>query len=179
MKSLIGLEAISIIITVTITAVSITIVLEPCPLQLWLNLLKIRDQELWLQIEVGCDTLWGWLMHEWVAVWFVFLRLSLWISRQKKDINCAQNSKCKTSFSEASVCGMGLWWHSTLGWCKYPKILMTNQQPKTAYIETYDLVIIGGGINGTGIARDAAGRGLKERCCEQHDLLATYLIGLL
>ena len=25
----------------------------------------------------------------------------------------------------------------------------------------YDLVIAGGGINGTGIARDAAGRGLK------------------
>ena len=47
---------------------------------------------------------------------------------------------------------------------------MTNQQPKTAYIETYDLVIIGGGINGTGIARDAAGRGLKVLLCEQHDL---------
>ena len=35
---------------------------------------------------------------------------------------------------------------------------------------TFDLVIIGGGINGTGIARDAAGRGLKVLLCEQNDL---------
>ena len=34
----------------------------------------------------------------------------------------------------------------------------------------YDLVIIGGGINGAGIARDAAGRGLSVLLCEQHDL---------
>ncbi len=34
----------------------------------------------------------------------------------------------------------------------------------------YDLAIIGGGINGTGIARDAAGRGWKVHLCEQHDL---------
>ena len=34
----------------------------------------------------------------------------------------------------------------------------------------YDLVIIGGGINGTGIARDAAGRGLSVFLCEQDDL---------
>ncbi|MGV1956854.1 glycerol-3-phosphate dehydrogenase [Agrobacterium sp. 22-214-1] len=34
----------------------------------------------------------------------------------------------------------------------------------------YDLVIIGGGINGTGIARDAAGRGLKVLLAEQADL---------
>ncbi len=34
----------------------------------------------------------------------------------------------------------------------------------------YDLVVIGGGINGTGIARDAAGRGLKVLLCEQNDL---------
>jgi glycerol-3-phosphate dehydrogenase len=34
----------------------------------------------------------------------------------------------------------------------------------------YDLLIIGGGINGVGIARDAAGRGLKVLLCEQHDL---------
>jgi glycerol-3-phosphate dehydrogenase len=33
-----------------------------------------------------------------------------------------------------------------------------------------DLLIIGGGINGTGIARDAAGRGLKVVLCEQDDL---------
>lgn len=36
--------------------------------------------------------------------------------------------------------------------------------------EVYDLAIIGGGINGCGIARDAAGRGLKVYLCEQNDL---------
>jgi glycerol-3-phosphate dehydrogenase len=34
----------------------------------------------------------------------------------------------------------------------------------------YDLAIIGGGINGTGIARDAAGRGLRVLLLEQGDL---------
>ena len=33
-----------------------------------------------------------------------------------------------------------------------------------------DLLIVGGGINGVGIARDAAGRGLRVILCEQHDL---------
>lgn len=33
----------------------------------------------------------------------------------------------------------------------------------------YDILIIGGGINGVGIARDAAGRGLRVLVCEQHD----------
>ena len=33
----------------------------------------------------------------------------------------------------------------------------------------FDLAIIGGGINGCGIARDAAGRGLKVFLCEQDD----------
>jgi glycerol-3-phosphate dehydrogenase len=36
--------------------------------------------------------------------------------------------------------------------------------------EQYDLAIIGGGINGCGIARDAAGRGLKVLLVEQDDL---------
>jgi glycerol-3-phosphate dehydrogenase len=36
--------------------------------------------------------------------------------------------------------------------------------------EHYDLLVIGGGINGAGIARDAAGRGLKVLLVEQHDL---------
>ena len=36
--------------------------------------------------------------------------------------------------------------------------------------EPVDLLIVGGGINGTGIARDAAGRGLKVVLCEQGDL---------
>ncbi len=34
----------------------------------------------------------------------------------------------------------------------------------------YDLLVIGGGINGAGIARDAAGRGLKVLLCEKDDL---------
>ncbi len=34
----------------------------------------------------------------------------------------------------------------------------------------YDLLVIGGGINGAGIARDAAGRGLSVLLAEQHDL---------
>jgi len=42
----------------------------------------------------------------------------------------------------------------------------------TAYLPPYDLLIIGGGINGTGIARDAAGRGLKVLLAEQDDLAA-------
>jgi len=34
----------------------------------------------------------------------------------------------------------------------------------------YDVAIIGGGVNGCGIARDAAGRGLSVFLCEQNDL---------
>lgn len=34
----------------------------------------------------------------------------------------------------------------------------------------YDLIVIGGGVNGCGIARDAAGRGLKVAIVEQGDL---------
>ena len=37
-------------------------------------------------------------------------------------------------------------------------------------IPVYDVAIIGGGINGCGIARDAAGRGLTVHLCEQGDL---------
>jgi glycerol-3-phosphate dehydrogenase len=36
--------------------------------------------------------------------------------------------------------------------------------------ETYDIAIIGGGVNGCGIARDAAGRGLSVFLCEKDDL---------
>jgi len=36
----------------------------------------------------------------------------------------------------------------------------------------HDLLVVGGGINGTGIARDAAGRGLSVLLCEQDDLAA-------
>jgi glycerol-3-phosphate dehydrogenase len=38
--------------------------------------------------------------------------------------------------------------------------------------ERCDLLIVGGGINGTGIARDAAGRGLSVVLCEKDDLAA-------
>ena len=34
----------------------------------------------------------------------------------------------------------------------------------------FDLLIIGGGVNGAGIARDAAGRGLRVLLCEKNDL---------
>ena len=41
-----------------------------------------------------------------------------------------------------------------------------NNEP----IETADILVIGGGINGAGIARDAAGRGLSVVLCEKDDL---------
>jgi glycerol-3-phosphate dehydrogenase len=37
---------------------------------------------------------------------------------------------------------------------------------------SFDLLVVGGGINGAGIARDAAGRGWRVLLCEQHDLAA-------
>ena len=37
-------------------------------------------------------------------------------------------------------------------------------------MDSYDLIVIGGGINGVGIARDAAGRGLRVLLCESGDL---------
>lgn len=36
--------------------------------------------------------------------------------------------------------------------------------------QTYDLLVIGGGINGAGVAMDAAGRGLSVALCEADDL---------
>ncbi|WP_110689328.1 glycerol-3-phosphate dehydrogenase [Salinicola endophyticus] len=39
-----------------------------------------------------------------------------------------------------------------------------------AHDKTYDMIVVGGGINGTGIANDAAGRGLSVLLCEQADL---------
>ena len=52
---------------------------------------------------------------------------------------------------------------------------MTNSvtpiSPKSReFAEIYDLFIVGGGINGTGIAADAQGRGLNVMLCEQDDL---------
>src|SRR5579885_1490119 len=37
-------------------------------------------------------------------------------------------------------------------------------------MEVVDLLVVGGGVNGVGIARDAAGRGLQVLLCEQGDL---------
>jgi len=45
--------------------------------------------------------------------------------------------------------------------------MMNTQEPER---RQYDLVVIGGGINGAGIARDAAGRGLSVLLCEKDDL---------
>lgn len=42
--------------------------------------------------------------------------------------------------------------------------------PESSATEIYDICIVGGGINGTGIARDAAGRGLSVLLAEQGDL---------
>src|SRR5437016_13550977 len=36
--------------------------------------------------------------------------------------------------------------------------------------ESVDLLVVGGGINGVAIARDAAGRGLRVLLCEKSDL---------
>src|SRR5712672_3179378 len=43
--------------------------------------------------------------------------------------------------------------------------------PERRHVVTpFDLAVIGGGINGCGIARDAAGRGLAVYLCEMGDL---------
>ncbi len=42
----------------------------------------------------------------------------------------------------------------------------------TSLPRTFDLAIVGGGVNGAGIARDAAGRGLSVLLCERDDLAA-------
>ena len=34
----------------------------------------------------------------------------------------------------------------------------------------YDIFVVGGGVNGVGIALDAQGRGLKTGLCEMNDL---------
>lgn len=48
-------------------------------------------------------------------------------------------------------------------------MLMQNDSSDS---ELIDLLVIGGGVNGCGIARDAAGRGLKVTLCEKDDLAA-------
>ena len=44
--------------------------------------------------------------------------------------------------------------------------------PAAEHVARYDLIVVGGGINGCGIARDAAGRGWSVLLCEQDDLAA-------
>ncbi len=44
------------------------------------------------------------------------------------------------------------------------------KRPELNTTEPYDLIVIGAGINGAGIAADAAGRGLSVLLCEQNDL---------
>ena len=47
---------------------------------------------------------------------------------------------------------------------------MTSDTSDTSDNNVYDLIVVGGGVNGTGIAMDAAGRGLKVILCEMNDL---------
>jgi len=50
---------------------------------------------------------------------------------------------------------------------------MLRMQASSAHSpEHFDVLVAGGGINGTGVARDAAGRGLRVLLCEQDDLAA-------
>ncbi len=44
------------------------------------------------------------------------------------------------------------------------------RKTREAMNDIFDIVVIGGGVNGSGIARDAAGRALKVLLVEQHDL---------
>ena len=46
----------------------------------------------------------------------------------------------------------------------------TSTLPTPPLAEIYDVAVIGGGINGVGIAADAAGRGLSVFLCEKDDL---------
>jgi glycerol-3-phosphate dehydrogenase len=52
----------------------------------------------------------------------------------------------------------------------YFSLGMINSETTPSEQTLFDVVVIGGGINGTGIARDAAGRGLSVLLCEQDDL---------
>ena len=47
---------------------------------------------------------------------------------------------------------------------------MTGPEQRTENGAVVDLLVVGGGVNGAGIARDAAGRGLSVLLCEKGDL---------
>ena len=51
-----------------------------------------------------------------------------------------------------------------------PTVSMSVSMPPASFDRRHDLLIIGGGINGAGIARDAAGRGLSVAVVEAGDL---------
>jgi len=47
-----------------------------------------------------------------------------------------------------------------------------SADPSAAGVAPFDAVVVGGGINGAGIARDLAGRGARVLLCEKEDLAA-------
>src|SRR2546421_1509942 len=49
-------------------------------------------------------------------------------------------------------------------------MLHARARKESTRMADFDLAIVGGGINGAGIARDAAGRGLRVLLVEQNDL---------
>ena len=55
-------------------------------------------------------------------------------------------------------------------WLECHSTFFSVTEPQAHPPEHFDVLVVGGGINGTGIARDAAGRGLKVLLCEQDDL---------
>ncbi len=52
---------------------------------------------------------------------------------------------------------------------------MTQGAAQAAQHPPFDLIVIGGGINGCGIARDAAGRGLSVMLVEQPSRMLRFL----
>ena len=46
-----------------------------------------------------------------------------------------------------------------------------SAQPDVS-VDAFDVLVVGGGINGCGIARDLAGRGCRVLLCEKDDLAA-------
>lgn len=50
------------------------------------------------------------------------------------------------------------------------ELRLTNNMKTTQDENLYDLLVVGGGVNGAGIAMDAAGRGLRVNLCEMFDL---------
>ncbi len=51
-----------------------------------------------------------------------------------------------------------------------PEATQTERRDNGSQPDVFDLCVIGGGVNGAGIARDAAGRGLSVLLCEKDDL---------